>query len=205
MLTIVTKQTEGWDEANQKFVYSQGGKTLQLEHSLISVSRWEERHHKCFMDAVDQRNRSVKLEPEEMLDYILCMVVRPVDVTIDDIKTLSSEDIEEIGKYINDPASATTLNKKELEIMNRGPRRNSESMTSEMIYYYMAEFRLPAEYQKWRLPRLLNLITLCNMKEWEKDPKNKKKLAFAGNNNMSMAKTYYEINKRRCEQMGTTG
>lgn len=205
MLKIITKNQERWDEKEERFIYSDGGKELYLEHSLISVSKWEERNHKCFMDAMDQKNKRVTISSDEMLDYFLCMVVRPTDVTIEDIKMLDRNDIAEISKYINDKASATVLNEKQLQLMNRGQKRNSDSMTSEMIYYYMAEFRLPAEYQKWRLPRLLNLITLCNMKEWEKDPKNKKKLAFSGNNNMSMAKTYYEINKRRCEMLGTNG
>lgn len=197
MLKITIDKQERWDSETEQFVYIDKPITLTLEHSLISISKWEEVHHKAFMDRTRKTN-------EEILDYVRCMIISPQDVGIDIIKCMSKKDMEKINAYIEDQATATHINEHALKMMRCGVKKNNEIMTSELVYYYMVEYGIPAEYQKWRLPRLLTLIDVCNVKEWAKDPKHQKMLnSSSGNTNL--AKTYYEINQRRLKQYNTKG
>lgn len=125
-------------------------KTLSLEHSLISLSKWESKWNKPFLDRTDKTD-------EEILDYIKCMTVtRNVDPNI--YLCLKKEDIEKINKYINAPMTATTFR-------NQGPKKYSrEKVTSELIYYWMIAFRIPFECQKWHINRLITLIRVCDIK-----------------------------------------
>ena len=149
MLRIVIPSAEYWDETKLEFVY-QKEQTLQLEHSLVSLSKWESKWKKPFL------GKDPKTD-EETLDYVRCMTItQNVDPAV--YLRLSNENICQINEYIEDPMTATTFRKEQARQFNR------ETITSELIYYWMISNNIPPEYQKWHLNRLLTLIRVCNIK-----------------------------------------
>lgn len=147
MLTITLK-TEYWDEEKEEFINTNGGE-IHLEHSLISVSKWESKWKKSFINSEKQIG-------DELYDYIRCMAQE--DISIDLIKSMDSDTLFKIIDYINDPMSATT-------VKTYGPKSpNREVVTSELIYYWMIALNIPFECQNWHLNRLLKLIEVCNLK-----------------------------------------
>ena len=151
MLVKTIPATEGWDEASDMFV-STSEITLTLEHSLISVSKWESKWKKPFLSADNKSN-------EELRDYIRCMTVSPAIVDPMVYRTMSANIVNEIYEYVNDSMTATRVvsNKK-------GRHQSPEQPTSELIYYWMIQCGIPFECQKWHLSRLLKLIEVCNAK-----------------------------------------
>lgn len=149
MLQLTIPASEQWDEAKQEFVNTKE-QTLQLEHSLISLSNWESKWHKPFLSS---KNLSV----EEILDYIRCMTVNK-NVDPNAYTSLSQDDINKVTDYINAPMTATTFSE------DRTSRPNREIITAELIYYWMIALNIPVEFQKWHLNRLLTLIRVCNIK-----------------------------------------
>lgn len=148
MLTIkVTTCPEGWDEEKEEFVPPKE-QTLQLEHSLVSLSKWEAKWKKPFLSNKDKTY-------EEVVDYIKFMTLtKNVDPTVYDY--LDKRNVDAIVNYINDPMTATTFS-------NRGSKKaNRQIITSEVIYCWMAYYGIPFECQKWHLRRLLTLIQVCN-------------------------------------------
>ena len=150
MLEIKVPAGEQWDEARQVFIYTEEC-TLQLEHSLVSLSKWESKWHKPF----NTRDRKT---PEETIDYVRCMTLTP-DVDPSVYSGLTNENIDAINKYIEDPMTATRFSKD----INNG-KSSSEQITAELIYYRMICFQIPFECQYWHLNRLLTLIKVCNIK-----------------------------------------
>lgn len=150
MLTIVIPAIdECWDERNETFV-SFPAQTLQLEHSLVSLSKWESKWHKAFLS---KKERSL----EETIDYIKCMTITPhVDPSV--YYRLSSDNIREIDEYIENPMTATVIRE------NKNGQINNDVITSELIYYWMIALNIPFECQKWHLNRLITLIRVCNLK-----------------------------------------
>ena len=143
------------DETNEFFQVKP--QILNLEHSLLSISKWEATWKKPFLEKNDKT-------AEEYTDYIRCMTINQnVDPLV--YKCLSKENIEAIKEYIEDPHTATTIYSTE----NRGPQR--KKITSELIYYWMVANNIPTEYEKWHLNRLLTLIRICAI---ENNPKKKK-------------------------------
>lgn len=143
---------EDWDEYREEFVYREDGKpfTLQLEHSLISLSKWEEKHCKPFI--------SSQKTDEEVLDYIKCMTLTP-HVPDEVYSRLSKENIRDIMEYIEAPMTATTFS-------DNGPKPPSrEKATAELIYYWMIKCQIPIEFQKWHLNKLMTLIRVCEVKD----------------------------------------
>ena len=156
MLTIVVPSEEIYDEASNKFIQVKGT-TLQLEHSLISISKWESKWHKIFLDEQTKRTN------DETLDYIKCMTLTPnVDPMVYYI--LKADNLKKINDYINNPMSATTFNEKQLKKMTMGKPKQDEKMSSELIYYWMVAAQIPFECEKWHLNRLLTLIRICGIK-----------------------------------------
>lgn len=153
-----------WDESKEEFVYRKGSKgcELTLEHSLLSVSKWESIWCKPFLESKD---RSV----EETLSYIECMTVTPSNVDPEVYKRIPQSEYERVNEYINNPSTATTIG----STKGKGSR-SSETVTSELIYYWMTAANIPFECQKWHLNRLLTLIRICEIKN---DPKGQKKLS----------------------------
>ena len=150
MLTITIPATEEFDEIKGEFVYVKE-QTLQLEHSLISISKWESKWQKPFLGKQDKST-------EEIIDYIKCMTLTQ-NVSPETYNRLSSSNIEEIKQYIEDPHTATVI----YEDPN-APKTHKETITSELIYYWMVALNIPFECQKWHLNRLLMLVRVCELK-----------------------------------------
>lgn len=154
MLKIVVPETvigEQFDEKKSEFITIATKKqTLQLEHSLVSLSKWEAKWRKPFLSGK-------KKTAEEFIDYIRCMTItQNVDPKV--YLALTPELISEVSAYIDAPMTATTLPKRNNRSLNR------ENVTSELIYYWMVSYNIPFECQKWHLNRLLTLINVCNVK-----------------------------------------
>lgn len=149
MLTITIPAIELYDEDKNEFM-SIKEQTLQLEHSLISLSKWESKWCKAFL-AKDQKTL------DETIDYIKCMTITS-NVNPIVYRFLTKENINSINKYIEAPMTATTF----YEDQQKG--RGREIVTSELIYYWMISLNIPMECQKWHLNRLLTLIRVCNIK-----------------------------------------
>lgn len=149
MLEIDVPGTEIWDSEKEIFYYTDPSK-LVLEHSLISISKWESKWNKPFLSK-DEKT------PEEMIDYVKCMIVNRADPMV--CNCLTTDNYKQINDYIAAPMTATTFRE------NGGaPRGNREIMTAEVIYFYMISFGIPFECEKWHINRLLTLIRVCSIK-----------------------------------------
>jgi hypothetical protein len=161
MLQITVPALEGWDESKQEFV-NYKAQTLQLEHSLIAISKWESKWHKPFL-VKEQKTR------EETLDYIKCMTItQNVDPEVYD--RLTQQNIDEINAYIDNPMTATTFSDEQ----NGKPSR--EIITSELIDYWMIANNIPVEFRKWHLNRLITLIKICSVKNSPPKKQSKKEI-----------------------------
>jgi hypothetical protein len=150
MLQIkVVLSPEGWDEKRQEFVEPRT-QILQLEHSLVSLSKWESKWCKPFISKTEKT-------AEEILDYIKCMTITQ-NVKPEVYDHLTRANIDEINNYIEAPMTATTF------ADDKNAKHSREIITSELIYYWMIALQIPPEYQKWHLNRLLTLIRVCNVK-----------------------------------------
>lgn len=158
MLRITIPATEQWDERKQEFISTKEC-SLQLEHSLVSLSKWESKWHKPFLGK-DEKSE------EEIIDYVRCMTItQNVDPTV--YYALNAQNVQAIKDYIDDPMTATTFR----EV---GGKSNNEIITAELIYYWMVALQIPFECQKWHLNKLLTLIRVCNIKnqpDKKMDPK----------------------------------
>jgi len=160
MLTIVIPAVEQYDEVNEVFVTSKETK-LQLEHSLVSLSKWEAKWFKPFLS-------KEKKTMVETVDYIRCMTItQNIDPIIYNFVT--NEIIDEVSEYINKSMTATTVSQ-------RDNIRNREIITAEIIYYWMIALQIPFECQKWHLNRLLTLINVCSIKSQKPKPMSKQEL-----------------------------
>ena len=148
MLKITIPPGEQYDEVNNLFIVSKE-QPLQLEHSLVSLSKWESKWCKPFLS---KEEKSI----EETLDYIRCMTVTQ-NVDPKAYAFLTDKNIDEINAYIDAPMTATTFSQQ------KGPI-NKSVITAEIIYYWMVTFNIPFECQKWHLNRLLTLINVCSIK-----------------------------------------
>ena len=146
---VVPMEPEMWDEANEVFILPKTV-TLQLEHSLVSLSKWESKWCKPFLS-----NKG--LTDEESLDYIKCMVISK-NVNPEVFDHFTKDNVKAVIDYINAPMTATTFSKES------NGKTNKEIVTSELIYYWMIAYNIPSEYQKWHLNRLLTLIRVCGIK-----------------------------------------
>lgn len=147
MLEIIIPSAELWDRQNERFVYTKE-QTLRLEHSLVSISKWESKWHKSFLSK-DEKTY------EETVDYIRCMTLtQNIDQTV--YAHLTNQNIQNINRYIEDPMTASTVNEEKNGSISK------KRITSELIYYWMVAYNIPFECQKWHLNRLLMLIRICN-------------------------------------------
>ena len=180
MLQITVPASEWFNEKTNEFInYKE--QTLQLEHSLVSLSKWESKWCKPFFS---KKEKSL----EETLDYIRCMTLtKNVDESV--YSRLTRSNIEEINKYIEAPMTATYISQ------GRNGGVNNEIVTSELIYYWMISLQIPFECQKWHLNRLLKLVQVCNVKN--APPKKMSK--------RERASSYASLNAARRKQMNTRG
>ena len=178
MISIHIPETEYYDETKNEFV-SIKEQTLLLEHSLISVSKWESKWHKPFLEKNDKTT-------EEVIDYLRCMTItQNVDPNV--YYNISENDILRIKDYIDDSMTATTFSNQN--------RPNRQIITAEIVYYWMVTFNIPFECQKWHLNRLLTLINVCSIKN---QPSKKMSKADIRSRNAA-------LNAARRAQLGTRG
>lgn len=160
MLNIVIPPNEYYDEEANEFKFTKKQK-LQLEHSLVSISKWESKWKKPFLT-------NDKKSVSESIDYIRCMTItQNIDPLI--YNNLTTDNLDEVSRYIADSMTATTfkIDKKQ---------KSKEIITSEMIYYWMVAYNIPFECQKWHLNRLLTLIQICNIKNQPRKKMSRKEL-----------------------------
>lgn len=149
MLYITVPSTRLWNEATEEFAFVPET-SLQLEHSLVSLSKWESKWCKPFLSDKTEKT------DEQILDYIRCMTLtQNVNPLV--YRCLSAENIRQINEYIAAPMTATTFSEDK-------SKNSKEIVTSELIYYWMIALQIPFECQKWHINRLLTLIRVCNIK-----------------------------------------
>lgn len=180
MLEITVPGTELFDEKTQSFIVVEG-QTITLEHSLLSVSKWEARWHKPFLN-------NTGLTLEETVDYLKCMTItKNVNPML--YYALTPDNIYEVNRYIEDSMTATTIREAE------GKGRNRRVVTSELIYAWMFALRISKECEKWHLNRLLMLIRVMDI---EQQPK--KKMGKS-----AIMKQNAALNAARRKQLNTRG
>lgn len=146
---VVELESERWDEKNEVFVEAKTT-TLQLEHSLVSLSKWESKWCKPFISTKEKTY-------EQTVDYIKCMTITQ-NVKPEVYEHLTRKNIEEIDEYINAPMTATFFSGEE----NKKKTKN-KVITSEIIYHWMIALNIPMEFHKWHLNRLITLIKVCSI------------------------------------------
>lgn len=154
MLKIVVQPRKYWDSKREIFfTYPEKPVTLQLEHSLVSISKWESKWNKPFIANSKKDQRT----DEEMRDYIRCMTLtQNVDQNI--YMFIPDDIIREVTAYINAPMTATTFSN------TKDNKPNREIVTSELVYYWMTAFGIPFTCEKWHFNRLMTLIKICGIK-----------------------------------------
>lgn len=159
MLQLMLKDVEFYDESSNRFYYFKGG-PLKLEHSLMSLAKWESKWEIRF---IPNQN---SLSQEQFLDYIKCMTIGQVK---DDLYyCITQSDCNQIYKYINSKQSACTITKEQK------PKQTSEEVSAETIYWWMTMYGIPFECEKWHLNRLLTLIDFIGAKNSNSSPTTKK-------------------------------
>lgn len=180
MLQIVIPAVEKWDESKQEFIYTKE-QTLQMEHSLVSLSKWESKWCKSFFSKKEKTD-------EETLDYIKCMMITK-NIDQDVLSNLTQDNINEINNYIAAPMTATSFSD-----TDHG-KSSSERVTSELIYYWMIALNIPFECEKWHINRLLTLIKVCNIKNQPQKKMSKR----------SIMSRNASLNAARRKQLNTKG
>lgn len=180
MLNIIVPMGESYNEETNEFVFTKSYK-LELEHSLASLSKWESFFEKPFLGAT-------KKTPEETLWYIQAMTSTP-NVPPEIFQNLSQENLSDINTYINALMTATKIFEEQIQ------GRTRETITAELIYYWMISFNIPFECQYWHLNKLMMLIKVCSKKN--SSPKKMRK--------EDIAKRNRELNAQRRAQLGTSG
>lgn len=180
MLTITIGGIEQYDEINNEFTTSKVH-TLTLEHSLVSLSKWESFYCKPFLT---KKGKSY----EETVYYVRCMTLTQ-NVNEEAYSNIDDTIISQVNEYIDAPMTATTFSKTNKQTPNR------ETVTAEIIYYWMIALSIPLECQKWHLNRLLTLISVCNIKN--QPPKKLNKKAILNQN--------AQLNAARRAQYNTKG
>lgn len=148
MLTIHVVGDELYDEDRNEFINGFEG-DLELEHSLVALSKWESKWHVPYLG-------NEKLTPDQVLDYVKCMTLNEIDPVA--YSHLTPENVQAIKDYIENKMTATTF----VEVEGSSPDRGV--VTSELVYYWMVALQIPFECQYWHINRLLTLIRVCNTK-----------------------------------------
>lgn len=180
MLELKISEEELFDERTGEFINIKP-QTLRLEHSLVSISKWESKWCEPFLS---NREKS----EAEILDYIKCMnLTQNVDENI--FKYMSADNIRKVYAYINAPMTASWFSNES------SSGRNSEMITSELIYYWMVAYQIDMKCEKWHLNRLLTLIKICDIKN-----RPAKKMS-----EQELISRYRAVNEQRKKALNTKG
>jgi hypothetical protein len=178
MLTIIVQLAEGFDDEKQEFVDIETFQ-LDLEHSLVSLSKWESNFEKPFI--------SSEKTIEETLWYIRAMTLTP-NVPPVVFEKLSQKHYETINEYINAKMTATWFS-------DTHAKPSAEIITAEIIYYWFVALNIPFEVENWHLNRALTLVRVCNEKQTPAKKVSPKEAA----------RQRRELNAARQKQYGTKG
>lgn len=180
-----TPEIEMWDYEKQEFIIRKATKeyTIQLEHSLVSLSKWESKWCKPFLS-------DKKMTEEESLDYIKCMTITQ-NVPSEVYDNIPNSVIEEVSEYIAKPMTATWFSNN----ANKGKGGKKKTVTAEVIYCWMFALNIPVKFEKWHLNRLLTLIRVCDE---ENKPPNKR-------SKKSILDEYAALNNARKQKFNTRG
>ena len=180
MLQITIPAAEYYNDQLGVFVETKE-QVLQLEHSLLSISKWEATWCKPFLG---QGQKTV----EECADYVRCMTLTQ-NVSPLTYASLTQGILDQVNRYIEAPMTATWFNERP------GGPKSKEIITSEIIYYWMVALNIPFECQKWHLNRLLALVRVCNIKNAPQKKMGKKELMRRNR----------ALNEARRQRMGSNG
>jgi hypothetical protein len=179
MLTIIVPSVDLFDETKQEFVV-EPEVILELEHSLVSLSKWESIYEKPFLGE--------DKTADEVVGYIKTMTLSP-NIAPEVFLRLSDQNLKEIDEYINQKMTATWFS----EISNAPKSR--DVITAELIYYWMITFQIPFECETWHLNRLFTLIRICNLKQSKPQKMGRGEIAARNR----------ELNEQRKAQLKTSG
>lgn len=156
MLTITIPGGEFYDEETERF-FEVKERTIVIEHSLVSISKWESKWKKSFIETMAKWSKDPdSISMDEVFDYIRCMTLtQNVDPNL--YRTIPAQVINDIFQYMNDPMTATWFR-------NEEHNRKGEVVTSELVYYWMTALNIPFECQKWHFNRLMVLIRIAGEK-----------------------------------------
>jgi hypothetical protein len=183
MLQLNVLMSDNYDEKEEVFVMD--SRLLKLEHSLVSLSKWESKYEKPFLASLEKST-------EEVLDYVMMMDLgeeTPPEV----FQKLTNAQYNEINDYINAKMTATWFNRRAT------PKANRQVVTSELIYYWLTSYEIPWEAERWHLNRLFTLIEVFNEERGSKDKKTKRP---AGS---SLAEERRALNEQRRKEFNTSG
>lgn len=183
MLTLHIPDVDGWDSVKEEFVTVKG-RDVMLEHSLLSISKWESKWHISFFDTSEKTS-------EQIIDYIRCMEVSK-NLTDECLNVISrnADLVKQIKDYIEDPMTATTIS-----TANSDKPSRKQIITSELVYYKMVAYGIPFECQKWHINRLLMLINVCDINNQPQKKMSKKEILTSN----------AELNRLRRNKLGSKG
>lgn len=161
MISITLPAIEEWDEGNECFIVADET-TLRLEHSLVSIAEWESKWNKAFLS---KREKTT----EEVIDYIRCMILNE-DIDEFVMNRFTSDDMKKIEEYIDKPMTA-------IKFPKENDKPNNETVTHELVYYWMSSLQIPFECEKWHFNKLINLIRVTSIKNTPPKKRSSKTLA----------------------------
>lgn len=189
---VIPDQENVWNSQTKEFTNYKGA-TIRLEHSLISISKWEAKYHRAFLKP------DTEMTMEELLDYIKCMTMTQ-NVPDEVYEHLTEENFEAIKSYISDPMTATSFSEDAPNITGVNKGRSRQIITSEIIYYWMIAQNIPLECEKWHLSRLMTLIRVCSIKNAEANGQTGRKRSMR-----EIAEANQALNAERRKKLNTKG
>lgn len=187
MIDICIPKSEVIDEETGRIYRAKKDWTLTLEHSLISVQKWEAKWHMAFL------NRGTSTF-EQTIDYVRCMTLTP-NVPDEIYYCIPQSELKRVLEYVDDPMSATKVNDDSSTQKSFGKKIGKDVITAEVIYYWMISLNIPTEYRKWHLNQLLTLIRVINAKN---QPKKKRRMK-------DVLEEYRSINEANKARFNTKG